>query len=56
MSYDKFSRPTEHYNDTTVELGLKIRHIDIDEEKSIFTVFAWLSMVKSTVTIAEIHN
>lgn len=45
MSYDKFARPTQHYNTTTVTLGLKIKHVDFDEATSVFTVFAWFSMV-----------
>lgn len=45
MSYDKFARPTQHFNQTTVTLNLEIKHVDFDETTSIFTVYAWLSMV-----------
>lgn len=45
MSYDKFARPTEHYNTTKVTLDLKIKHVDFDEATSIFTVYAWFAMV-----------
>lgn len=45
MSYDKFARPTQHYNTTKVVIDLKIKHIDFDESTSIFTVYAWLAMV-----------
>lgn len=45
MSYDKFARPTQHYNTTTVTLDLKIKHVDFEEETSIFTVYAWFAMV-----------
>lgn len=45
MSYDKFARPTQHYNTTTVILDLRIKHVDFDETTSIFTVFAWFHMV-----------
>lgn len=45
MSYDKFARPTQHYNTTKVMLDLKIKHVDFDEATSIFTVYAWFSMV-----------
>lgn len=45
MSYDKFARPTQHFNTTTVKLDLRIKHVDFDEASSVFTVFAWFYMV-----------
>lgn len=45
MSYDKFARPSQHYNTTTVTLDLKIKHVDFDETTSVFTVYAWFAMV-----------
>lgn len=45
MSYDKFARPTQHYNITKVTIDLKVKHVDFDEATSIFTVYAWFAMV-----------
>lgn len=53
MSYDKFARPTQHYNTTTVALELKIKHVDFDEMTSIFTVYAWFAMVSYCQTIIK---
>ncbi|XP_031617172.1 acetylcholine receptor subunit alpha-type acr-16-like [Contarinia nasturtii] len=44
MSYDKFARPTQHYNTTKVTLDMKIKHVDFDEKTSIFTVYSWFFM------------
>lgn len=41
--YDKYARPNE--NLTKVDLRLTVRHLDIDEDKSTMTIFAWLKMV-----------
>lgn len=43
QTYDRFARPNE--NVTNVELKLTIRHIDIDEDKSVLSTFGWLKMV-----------
>ena len=45
MTYDKFVRPNPSLNVTNVEVQLNIRHIDVDEDKSIVTVFGWLKLV-----------
>ncbi|XP_056638275.1 acetylcholine receptor subunit alpha-L1-like [Diorhabda sublineata] len=45
LNYDKFSRPAQHYNVTTVRFGMVIRHIEFNEFKSTLTVYAWLRMV-----------
>ncbi|KAF7279395.1 hypothetical protein GWI33_007337 [Rhynchophorus ferrugineus] len=44
LNYDKFARPTQHYNVTKVKLGLTIRHIEINEFKAVLTVHSWLKM------------
>ncbi|XP_075226032.1 neuronal acetylcholine receptor subunit alpha-5-like [Lycorma delicatula] len=41
FKYDKFARPAQHFNMTTVKMGLVIKHIEIDEEKSMMIVIAW---------------
>ena len=46
MSYDKFVRPNPSLNITNVEVRLSVRHIDVDEDKSIVTVFGWFKMVR----------
>lgn len=45
MTYDKFARPAQHYNKTEVSVTLTIRHVDLEEDKSIFNVYGWISMV-----------
>lgn len=47
MTYDKFARPSQHYNTTEVAVRLTIRHVDLEEDKSIFSVYGWISMVNS---------
>ncbi|XP_050510436.1 acetylcholine receptor subunit alpha-L1-like [Diabrotica virgifera virgifera] len=44
LNYDKFSRPAQHYNVTTVKFGMGIRHLEFNELKSSLTVYAWLRM------------
>lgn len=46
LNYDKFARPTEHFNTTTVRFGITVRHVDIDEMKSTMVVYAWLQLVR----------
>ncbi|XP_044020061.1 neuronal acetylcholine receptor subunit alpha-5-like [Aphidius gifuensis] len=36
--YDKFARPTQHYNVTKVNFGLRIYHVSLDEFNSAITV------------------
>ncbi|XP_053694163.1 neuronal acetylcholine receptor subunit non-alpha-2-like [Sabethes cyaneus] len=43
-NYDRNLRPTQHYNVTSVDLKMTIRHVDIDEETSIFSVYGWVKM------------
>lgn len=45
ITYDKFARPAQHYNKTEVSVTLTIRHVDLEEDKSIFSVYGWISMV-----------
>lgn len=45
ISYDKFARPTQHNNTTSVIVDLQLKHFDLDEVASVFTIYAWFSMV-----------
>ncbi|KAL3266434.1 hypothetical protein HHI36_010608 [Cryptolaemus montrouzieri] len=45
LNYDKFARPTQHYNQTIVKFGMTLRHFDLNEFKSQLTVHAWIRMV-----------
>ncbi|XP_031328924.1 neuronal acetylcholine receptor subunit alpha-2-like isoform X1 [Photinus pyralis] len=45
VNYDRFSRPTEHFNTTKVNLGVSILHLETDERRSTVTVHAWMRMV-----------
>ncbi|CAG9858582.1 unnamed protein product [Phyllotreta striolata] len=45
LNYDKFARPAQHYNKTTVQLGIDIRHLEFNEFKSTLMVFAWLRLI-----------
>nr|QQH14667.1 nicotinic acetylcholine receptor alpha 9 subunit [Blattella germanica] len=44
LNYDKFARPAQHTNTTTVRLGMTFRHIALDELKAIMTVQGWTRM------------
>ncbi|XP_012266421.2 acetylcholine receptor subunit alpha-like 2 isoform X1 [Athalia rosae] len=44
LNYDKFARPAQHHNTTTVTIDLTIRHVAIEELKSMMTVHAWVKM------------
>lgn len=43
--YDKFARPAEPNATTNCTLGFTIRHIEINEQRSIMTLFGWVRMV-----------
>ncbi|XP_047119677.1 acetylcholine receptor subunit alpha-L1-like isoform X4 [Schistocerca piceifrons] len=43
--YDKFSRPAQHTNATVVKMVLTFRHIELDELKSVMTVYGWMRMI-----------
>lgn len=43
-NYDKFSRPTQHFNSTIVSFGIVIRHIEVNEIKSTVTVHSWVQL------------
>lgn len=45
LNYDKFARPAQHFNVTNVQLGLSIRHIELNEFKSTLTVHSWFKML-----------
>jgi uncharacterized DUF497 family protein len=44
FNYDKYARPAQHTNTTVVNLFVIIRHVSLDELKSIMTVQAWVRM------------
>ncbi|XP_054261902.1 acetylcholine receptor subunit alpha-like 2 [Macrosteles quadrilineatus] len=41
MKYDKFARPAQHTNATEVQFGLVIRHVEVDEVRSMMILNAW---------------
>ncbi|XP_062549220.1 neuronal acetylcholine receptor subunit alpha-5-like isoform X1 [Armigeres subalbatus] len=43
-NYDRNARPTQYYNVTNLDLKMTIRHVDIDEENSVFSVYGWVKM------------
>ncbi|XP_037024418.1 acetylcholine receptor subunit alpha-like 2 [Bradysia coprophila] len=43
IGYDKFARPAQHYNMTVVSVKLTIRHVELDEDKSVFSAYGWLA-------------
>ncbi|XP_074030506.1 nicotinic acetylcholine receptor alpha 10 subunit isoform X1 [Leptinotarsa decemlineata] len=45
LNYDKFARPSQHFNATQVRLGMSIKHIEVNELKSSLTVYCWLRLV-----------
>lgn len=45
LHYDKFARPAQHYNTTTVNVGLTIRHLDLNEQRSTFSVNSWIRLM-----------
>lgn len=45
VNYDKFARPAQHTNTTTMKLGISFRHIAVDELHSTMTVHGWMKMV-----------
>lgn len=49
MTYDKFARPTQPGNTTSVLVDLQLKHLDFDESTSVFSIYAWFSMVTINV-------
>lgn len=47
MNYDKFAVPLVENVTTTVNVGLAIAHLQLDEIKSVLTVHGWMTMVGS---------
>lgn len=45
LNYDKFARPTQHFNTTLVRFGLSLRHFEVNEFKSQLTVYTWVRMM-----------
>lgn len=43
VKYDKFARPTQHYNTTTVNFDINILYVDVDDFKSTVTINGWAS-------------
>ncbi|KAG7206627.1 hypothetical protein KM043_000306 [Ampulex compressa] len=42
VKYDKFARPTQHYNTTVVSMDLYVLHASVDEFKSTMYVNGWV--------------
>ncbi|XP_022909034.1 acetylcholine receptor subunit alpha-L1-like isoform X2 [Onthophagus taurus] len=47
LNYDKFARPTQHTNVTTVRFGMEIKHVEVNEFKSTVTIVGWTRLVWS---------
>ncbi|KAJ8913429.1 hypothetical protein NQ315_017173, partial [Exocentrus adspersus] len=45
LNYDKFARPAQHYNETNLQFGMSILHVEMNEFKSTLTVHCWLRLV-----------
>ncbi|XP_012217863.1 neuronal acetylcholine receptor subunit alpha-10 isoform X2 [Linepithema humile] len=41
VKYDKFARPTQHFNSTVVDFDITILYIDVDDFRSTVTVNGW---------------
>ncbi|KAJ9578993.1 hypothetical protein L9F63_024901 [Diploptera punctata] len=44
-NYDKFARPAQHTNTTTLKLSISIRHIIVDDLETTMTVQGWMRMI-----------
>ncbi|NP_001166026.1 nicotinic acetylcholine receptor alpha 12 subunit precursor [Nasonia vitripennis] len=44
LKYDKFARPTQHYNTTTLFVYLNIMHVELDNKKNTMSVNTWVRM------------
>lgn len=55
LNYDKFARPSEHYNTTKVALSLTVKHLDLEESKGVLTIYGWLSMVIVVLLVNNIN-
>lgn len=42
MNYDKYARPAHHENRTDVTVSMTVRHIDINELRSVMIVHGWM--------------
>lgn len=45
-TYDKFSRPNHNKETTNVSMKMVLRHIELDELKSVFSAGLWIMMVR----------
>ncbi|XP_071642875.1 neuronal acetylcholine receptor subunit alpha-5-like isoform X2 [Temnothorax longispinosus] len=43
VKYDKFARPTQHFNTTVVKFDITLLYVDVDDFKSTITVNGWAS-------------
>ncbi|XP_029663463.1 acetylcholine receptor subunit alpha-type acr-16-like [Formica exsecta] len=43
VKYDKFARPTQHFNTTVVNFDITILYVDVDDFKSTITINGWAS-------------
>lgn len=41
VKYDKFARPTQHFNTTVVKFDITLLYVDVDDFKSTITVNGW---------------
>ncbi|XP_071055967.1 neuronal acetylcholine receptor subunit alpha-3-like [Onthophagus taurus] len=44
LNYDKFARPSQHTNVTTVKFEVDVKHVEVNEFKSTMTLFVWAKM------------
>ena len=46
-NYDKFARPAEPNATTACSIGLTVLHLEVDEIRSVMTLYSWIRMVRS---------
>lgn len=44
-TYDPFSRPSPTNETTDVVLGMNVKNIELDDSKSVFRMYGWITMV-----------
>lgn len=49
LNYDKFARPAQHYNVTSLQFSVRFRHFDTNEFKSTINAYCWLQMVRAQI-------
>ncbi|XP_011865912.1 PREDICTED: acetylcholine receptor subunit alpha-L1-like [Vollenhovia emeryi] len=45
IKYDKFARPTQHFNTTLVKFDITLLYVDVDDFKSTITVNGWANHI-----------